>query len=67
VRDKKMEAKVNQDKCIACGMCIASLNDVFDYNDEGLAHVITDNIDKDLEDEVRDVADGCPVGAIEIK
>lgn len=62
-----MEAKVNQDKCIACGMCIASLNDVFDYNDEGLAHVITDNIDKDLEDEVRDVADGCPAGAIEIK
>ena len=34
---------------------------------KGLAHVITDNIDKDLEDEVRDVADGCPVGAIEIK
>lgn len=62
-----MGVKVNQDKCIGCGMCIASLNEVFDYNDEGLAHVIADEITEDLEDEVNDVAEGCPVGAIEIK
>ena len=58
---------VNQEKCIGCGMCIGTMDEVFDYNDEGLAHVIIDEIDSDREDEVKDVAEACPTGAIEVK
>lgn len=67
-----MKAKVNKDLCIGCGACAAIVPDVFQIGDDGLAEVITDNevketeISKDLIDEVKDAAEGCPTNAIEI-
>lgn len=67
-----MKAKVNKDSCIGCGACAAIVPDVFQIGDDGLAEVITDNevketeISKDLIDEVKDAAEGCPTSAIEI-
>ena len=63
-----MKAKVNE-KCIGCGSCVAiTESEVFDFNDEGLATCIKDNIeteeDKDL---AKTAADSCPTGAIEIE
>lgn len=67
-----MKAKVNKDLCIGCGACTAIVPDVFQIGDDGLAEVITDNevketeVSKDLIDEVKDAAEGCPTSAIEI-
>ena len=67
-----MKAKVNKDLCIGCGACAAIVPDVFQIGDDGLAEVITDNevketeVSKDLIDEVKDAAEGCPTSAIEI-
>ena len=67
-----MKAKVNKDLCIGCGACAAIVPDVFQIGDDGLAEVITDNevketeVNKDLIDEVKDAAEGCPTSAIEI-
>ena len=67
-----MKAKVNKDLCIGCGACAAIVPDVFQIGDDGLAAVITDNevketeVSKDLIDEVKDAAEGCPTSAIEI-
>lgn len=67
-----MKAKVNKDLCIGCGACAAIVPDVFQIGDDGLAEVITDNevketeVSKDLIDEVKDAAEGCPTNAIEI-
>ena len=60
-----MKVKVNQEKCIGCGACPSLVPDVFDFNDDGLAHVITDTVPKDLEDDVKDALNNCPVEAIE--
>ena len=61
-----MKAKVIQDKCIGCGNCVGvTESQVFDFNDEGLAHCILDEIPSDLEDVTRDAIDQCPTGAIE--
>ena len=27
-----MELKVNKDKCIGCGMCVSTLEEVFDFD-----------------------------------
>ena len=35
-----MNLKVNQDKCIGCGQCVSICEDVFNFNDDGLAEVI---------------------------
>ena len=34
------------------------------FNDEGLAHVIVDEVQENLEEEVKDAIESCPVGAI---
>ncbi len=60
-----MKVKVNE-KCIGCGSCI-SLTDskIFDYNDNGLAECIVDEIKKEDEEVVENAITYCPTGAIE--
>lgn len=60
-----MKAKVNQDKCFGCGACVGLVSSVFDFNDEGLAHVIVDTVPKDMESDVKDAIKNCPAEAIE--
>ncbi len=62
-----MEVKVNKDKCIGCGMCIGTLSDIFDYNDEGLAEVIKNDIGEEFKEDIEEVASSCPGGAILVK
>ena len=54
------------EECIGCGLCESSCPDVFSINDDGVAEAV-DAIEEDLEDEVQDAADNCPVGAIEVE
>ncbi|MGO4549367.1 ferredoxin [Paenibacillus sp. 2TAB23] len=66
--------RVDKDTCIACGACGAAAPDIFDFDDEYLAHVIfegDDNrgisaIEKTLWDELKDAQDGCPTDSIMI-
>ena len=61
-----MKAKVNQDKCIGCGNCVAlTESEVFDFNDDGLAECILDEIPSDLEDIAKEAIEECPTEAIE--
>lgn len=61
-----MKAKVNKDVCIGCGACTAICPEVFEFSDEGFAKVITPEVPEGKEDEVKDAAEGCPTGAIEV-
>lgn len=68
-----MKTWVEKEDCIACGACGATAPDVFDYDDEGIAYNILDDnkktadIAENLQDDVRDAADGCPTDAIIIE
>ena len=71
-----MQFKVDQDACIGCGACASICDEVFEINDEGLSEVkVEENKEKEefvsvkeeLQDEVRDAADSCPTGAIEVE
>lgn len=61
-----MKVKVDENKCIGCGSCV-SLTDskIFDFNDDGLAQVIVDKIEKEDEEVVEDAINYCPTAAIE--
>ncbi len=61
-----MKAKVNQDKCIGCGNCVAlTESQVFDFNDDGLAHCILEEVPADLEEVTKEAIEECPTEAIE--
>ena len=61
-----MKVKVNQDKCIGCGNCVAlSESQVFDFNDDGLATSIIDEVPADLEETAKEAIEECPTEAIE--
>ncbi len=61
-----MKVKVDQSKCIGCGNCVAlSESQVFDFNDDGLANPILEDIPADLEEVTREAINECPTEAIE--
>ena len=60
-----MKVKVNQEKCIGCGACPSLVPEVFDFNDNGLAHAIVDVVPNELEEQAKEAIVNCPVEAIE--
>ena len=62
-----MKVKVNKDACIGCGACASICPDVFELNDDGLSEAKVEEVKEEFQDEVRDAADSCPTGAIEIE
>ena len=63
-----MKANVKQDKCIGCGNCVAlTESQVFDFNDEGLAECILEEMPSDLEEITNEAIEQCPTEAIEKK
>lgn len=60
-----MKAKVT-DRCIGCGSCVAITDsEVFDFNDDGLAECILNEIPTDKEEETKEAIKSCPTSAIE--
>ncbi len=58
-----MTVKVN-DSCVACGACESICDAVFSIEDKAVVNeaAVADNIDA-----VKEAADSCPVGAIEVE
>ena len=61
-----MKVFVKNDKCIGCGSCIAFTNsEIFDYNDEGKAYALVEDIEEKDVKTVKNAIDFCPTQAIE--
>lgn len=62
--------KVDQEKCIACGLCQIKAPHIFNYNEEGIAYTISDNNKGSVplaNNEIavfKDAYLACPTGAI---
>lgn len=57
---KKVE--IIKPACISCGICMQMNNEVFDYDADGKSEVIKQLVN----DEVINIANMCPTGAIKI-
>ncbi len=62
-----MKVKVNQEACIGCGACAAICDKVFELNDDGVSEAKVEEVKDSDSQEVRDAADACPTGAIEVE
>ena len=56
--------KVNQDKCLRCGMCTGICPDVFEFDDEGNIKVNNDIMNEENIESVNEAMNSCPVNAI---
>ncbi len=59
-----MKVKVDPDECIECGACIDTCPEVFDWDDDGKAHAIVDEVPADVEDDAHEAVESCPTAAI---
>ena len=62
-----MNALVDQDLCIGCGLCPSIAPNVFEMREDDKAHAIVDKIPEDDEAEAQESAESCPVNAIAIE
>ena len=53
--------KVDQDKCLRCGMCTGTAMDIFEFDDEGNIKVNNEQINDENIDEVNEAMNNCPV------
>ncbi|HAA90048.1 MAG: 4Fe-4S ferredoxin iron-sulfur binding protein [Thermoanaerobacterales bacterium 50_218] len=60
-----MEVYVDPDLCISCGNCIDICPQVFDWDEEGKARSLFDEVPQELENCVADAVENCPVEAIQ--
>jgi len=61
-----MKVSIDADLCTGCGACSDDVPDVFELGDE-IAEVKQPDVPADLEDAVRETAEGCPAEAIIIE
>lgn len=62
-----MKINVNKEACIGCGACAAICDEVFELDDDGLSTAKVKEVPEKNEQEVRDAADACPTGAVEVQ
>ena len=62
-----MEVRI-EDTCSACGLCAETCPEVFALEDDDeIARVLVSTVAEELEDQVQQAADECPVEAIIIE
>ena len=54
------------EECVACELCVETCPDVFEMG-QSIAQLKVDKVPQELEDAVREAADGCPVSAIVVE
>ncbi len=62
--ENSMDVFVDPDLCISCGTCIDLCPEVFDWDEEGKARSLYDEVPHDLEECAREAVENCPVYAI---
>jgi ferredoxin len=60
-----MRAKVDEDTCTGCGLCVDICPEVFEM-DGDVARAKVGDVPEDLEECAEEAAESCPVEAIEV-
>ncbi|MFI0479628.1 ferredoxin [Actinomadura sp. 9N215] len=61
-----MRVRADPERCISAGRCMATADEVFDQDEDGLVLVLSDRPPEGLAARVRRAAYLCPAGAITV-
>ena len=70
-----VKVTIRRDECISCGVCATNCSDVFELDEQDIAHIVTEyrtkgpgegEIPEDLENCATVAARDCPVSIIEV-
>lgn len=61
-----MKVTIINDNCIGCGQCEAICGEVFQVQDDGIAHIVGE-VTEENKDDVESAAEGCPTSAINVE
>ncbi len=59
-----MQASIDREGCIGCGLCADTCPNVFRMADDGLAEAFVRDVPAQEEAAAQEAADGCPVSVI---
>ena len=62
-----MKVNIDKERCIGCGACVATVPEVFDFDDDGLTKTTVDKVPEEKEEDTKNAADMCPGSAITIE
>lgn len=62
-----MKVRVDQQKCVASGLCVLQAATVFDQDTHGIVKLRSEVVPAEAMEDTEEAADTCPSGAIEIE
>ena len=62
-----MKARVDQDSCISCQLCVSVCPKVFTMDSDDKAEAVEEELSPELEECAKEAAAQCPVEAITVK
>ncbi len=67
-----MKVKINKEKCVMCGSCVAVCPEVFEMKDDGTVDVKAEYQNIEIQDDmliekIKQAQTACPTSAIEIE
>ena len=62
-----MKITVNQSSCIGCGACVATAEDLFELNEDGLSQAKVEEVPADKEEIAKEAVECCPTAAITVE
>ena len=62
-----MKTKIIHDECIGDGICEEICPEVYELRDDGLAYVINEDPDGNLDDKIEEAIEECPTSAIVVE
>ena len=61
-----VRAHVDDQVCVGTGMCEATAPELFEVGDDGISHVLRDDVPPELVDKAREAAENCPTRALTV-
>ena len=61
-----LRVHVDDQACVGTGMCEATAPELFEIGDDGISHVLKEQVPPDLEAAARRAAEDCPTRALSV-